>query len=263
MTEHKPQAPAPLEKAGDKTRLLERAYDILMALNDHPDGLSIREICHYVKLPRSTVRRILETFEDQNIVLTPPSTSVYRLGPTLARFASNIRPFDIANIARPMVMQLASKTDECVYLCVTAHRRAVVMDLITGIQPLHMVAAMGSSLPLYATACGKALLATLNDAELADLKANVPLVRLTRNTHTTWEPILSEIEEIRRTGIALDNEEFQTGICGIAIPLKGPGGELGSMSIPMPSERFHAIGDQVIRFLFEGTQALHWRRWIP
>lgn len=261
--EKKPNKPEPIEKNGEKTRVLSRALEVLMTLNNHPEGLSIREICHYVKLPRSTVRRILDTLEEENVVLTPPATSVYRLGPTLALLASNIRPFDIANIARPMVMQLASKTDESVYLCVIAHRRAVVMDLIPGIHPMHMVATMGTSLPLYATACGKAILATLTDEELAELRPQIKLVKLTRNTITDWDILMGEIRKIRETGIALDNEEYQTGVCGIAVPLKGPSGELGSMSIPMPADRFHQIGDQVIQFLFQGTQGLHWRKWIP
>lgn len=255
-----PEVPEVDEKRGERTRVLVRSYDILMSINNHPDGLTLREIGHYVKLPRSTVRRILETLEEQNMVMTAPSTNTYRLGPTLARFASNIRPFDIGEIARPIVMQLANRTEESVYSCVVAHGVAVVVDLIPGIQPLYMVAAMGSSLPLYATACGKALLATLPDAELEALQSQIKLVQYTKNTTTDWNKLLVEIESIRQTGVALDREEYQIGIRGIAVPLKGPGGELGTISIPMTTERYQVVGEQLIQVLLEGTQNLRWSR---
>lgn len=253
-----PDVPESDENRGEKTRVLTRSYEILMSINNHPDGLSLREICHYTKLPRSTVRRILETLEEQNMVMTAPSTNLYRLGPTLARFASNIRPFDIGEIARPIVMQLATRTEESVYSCVVAHGVAVVVDLIPGTQPLYMVAAMGSSLPLFATACGKALLATLSDLELEALRTQIKLVPFTKNTTTDWNKLLSEIESIRETGVALDREEYQMGICGIAVPLKGPGGELGTISIPMTTERYQAVGEQLTQILQEGTQSLRW-----
>lgn len=256
----KAEVPDPGRKSGDKIQVLFRSYDILMSIANHPDGLSLREIGHYVKLPRSTVRRIMDTLEEQNIVITAPSTSRYRLGPTLAFFAANIYPFDIGKIARPMLMHLASMTDESVYLCVTTHGMAVVVDLIPGVNPLHSVATMGSSLPLYATACGKALMATMSEKELEDLRLQMKLVHLTKNTITDWEKLLIEIETIRTTGVALDREEYQTGITGIAIPLKGPGGELGAISIILHTERYQVIGEHLVQFLLHGIQALRWTR---
>jgi len=252
------EAPESLEKSGEKTRVLSRSYDILMVLNHHPDGLSLREVGHYVKLPRSTVRRILDTLEEQNIVITAPSSSVYRLGPTLALFASNIRPFDITKIARPMLMQAASQTDESIYLCIRAHAMAVVVDLIRGVNPLHTVTTMGTSLPLHATACGKALLATLPDAELEALRSH-KRVRYTARTLTDWEPLRAEIEEIRRTGVAYDHEEHQVGTSGLAIPIQGPGGEFGTVSIPLPTARCQSIGPSLVQCLVHNAQGLHWK----
>ncbi|MBP1627754.1 MAG: transcriptional regulator, IclR family protein [Holophagaceae bacterium] len=247
-------------RSGDRILVLSKANDLLMALSGHPDGLSLREISLYVKLPRSTVRRILETMEEHNWVITAPSTTTYRLGPTLAWLASNIRPFDIGKSARPILMQLAERTDESAYLCVVAHGMAVVVDLIPGSYPLHTVATMGTSLPLYATACGKALLATLSDEELGILRDQLKLQPLTKNTKTDWDLLLAEIETIRETGVAIDQEEYQPGICGIAIPLRGPSGELGTISIPMPTERFRTIGESLIQQLLQATQALRWSR---
>ncbi len=257
--ETRTDSPEPEQKNAEKTRVLSRSYDILMALNNHPDGLSLREICLYVKLPRSTVRRILDTLEEQNIVITASSTSLYRLGPTLALFASNIRPFDITKIARPMLMQLADKTGENVNLCVVAHGMAVVVDQIIGIYPLHTVTTIGTSIALHATASGKALLATLSEKELEALRLQIKLAPLTQNTMTDWDRLLLEIETIRATGVAIDREEHQVGVNGIAIPIKSPGGENGAIGIAMPTHRFQARERELIERLLQDTQDLHWK----
>jgi len=245
----KPSPPQPSEKSGEKIRVLSRLYSILRALNDHPDGLSLREISQYVKLPLSTVWRIVSSLEDQNMVITAPTTNAYRLGPTLALFAANIRPFDIAKIARPMFMQLAGRTDESIHLCVVAHGMAVVVDQIFGIHPARTVSTIGTSLPLYATAVGKALLAAMPEKQLEALRPHMPLVGFTENTITDWGKLVAEIEKIRETGVSVDHQEHQQGISGVAIPLKGPGGEIGAIGIPLPTERFQVVGEQLVQLL--------------
>ncbi|WP_244432600.1 IclR family transcriptional regulator [Holophaga foetida] len=253
-----PKAPAPEKQNEEKTRVLSRAHDILMAIHHHPDGLTLREICNYTKLPRSTVQRILGTLEEQNTVITAPSSGLYRLGPTLTLLAENVRPFDIAKIARPMLMQIASKTDESVYLCVIAHGMAVVVDLIRGIHPIQTVTTMGTSLSLHATACGKALLAALPETDLEAMGLQHKLNRFTENTITNWDDLRIDLGKIRTTGIALDYDGHQVGTSAIAVPIKGPSGEIASISIPMPTERFHIMEEQLVKILRKSTQSLRW-----
>ena len=250
----------PEKQNNEMTRVISRAHDILMAINHHPDGLTLREICNYTKLPRSTVQRVLGTLEQLNTVITAPSTSLYRLGPTLTLLAENVRPFDIAKIARPVLMQVANITDESVYLCVIAHGMAVVVDLIRGTRLLGTVTTMGTSLPIHATACGKSLLAALPDAEIDAMRHQLKLNRYTNSTITDWESLQAELEKIRTSGVALDHGEHQVGISAIGISIKGPSGEIATVTIPMPTERFRLVEDKLIQILIDSTQPFRLKR---
>lgn len=231
---------------GSKVRLLSRAYAVLRAINDHPDGLSLIEISHYVKLPIATVRRIAESLEAENFIISAPQSNLFRLGPTLALYGSNVRPFDIAQLARPMLTELAAKTNETVHLCVPTHGMAVVVDLIRGIYPLQTITTIGTSLPLFATASGKALLAAMSEKELKSLKNHMALSAFTRNTLPDWNDLIKEVNAIKEAGIAIDREEHQSGICGLAIPVKGPGGEACSIGMPISKVRFQARYEEFV-----------------
>ncbi|MBP1626145.1 MAG: Transcriptional regulator, IclR family [Holophagaceae bacterium] len=237
------------DSAGNKIRVVSRAIDVLTALSNHPDGLSLREIANYVKLPRSTVQRIVETLEEANLVIAASTASGYRLGPTIGLFAASMRPFDLTKIARPILMELAQRTNETINLAVLAHGKAVIVDQIPGTFPIKFIGTLGTSLPLHATASGKALLAALPEDELAHLRPHLQLDGLTRNTLVTWEDLLAELSDIRRDGIAVENEEYLVGFSGIALPLRGPNGELGSLGIPVATERFRAARESLIDIL--------------
>lgn len=239
----------PRRDSDDRVRILSRTCTLLRLLNDHPDGLSIRELSLYSKLPITTVRRIIESIEGENIVIAVPGAKLFRLGPTLALFASNIRPFNIAVFSRPMLMQLADKTQEWVHLSVEAHGMAVVVDFIPGTYPLNSLTNIGASVPLHATASGKALLAALPEKELRSRRSQMTLTGFTANTLTNWEDLMAELETIRDSGIALDQEEYQMGICGIATPLRSPGGEIGAMGITFSTGRAPKVRDEILEQL--------------
>nr|WP_320134066.1 IclR family transcriptional regulator [uncultured Holophaga sp.] len=248
-----------VENESSGIRVIARAADILLALSNHPDGLSLREIAQLVRLPRSTVQRIVYSLEEANLVIAASPTSGFRLGPTLTLLAEAVRPFDIARMARPLILQLASETGETVDLSILTHGKAVVVDQISGVHPLKAVSTTGSSLPLHGTAIGKALLAALPQRELEAIKPHLQLKALTRNTNLSWDKLMPELETVRETGLAFDHEEYMIGISSVATVLRGPGGELAAVSLPVPSERFRAKEKQLVEALVNRTQTFQRR----
>ena len=61
----------------------------------------------------------------------------------------------------------------------------------------------------------------------------------------TWGKLERELEEIRKNGVAFDHEECFEGICAVAAPLLGPNGEIATISIVVPRERFAAIEESL------------------
>jgi len=230
-------------------QVVARAADVLFSLARHPDGLSLGELARLLGVPRSTVQRIVTTLENSNLVIAASAASGFRLGPALTLLADSVRPFDIVKLAHPFLLRLASETGETVELSILAHGKAVVVEQIHGTHILRVISAVGSSLPLHATAIGKALLAALPEKDLEALRKHLILEPLTKNTHTSWEELNLELAGIRETRVAFDREENILGICSLGMALQDHKGEMAAVSVLVPARRFKANRETLARAL--------------
>lgn len=235
-----PLQPNPPDKGG--IQVISRAAAILRILQRHPEGLSLGEIGKLVGLPRSTVQRIVDALDQENLLIASSPTMGVRLGPALLSLAAATR-FDIADVARGTLEALAKETGETVDLSLLDQDKAVFIDQIAGSHRLVAVSAVGASFPLHSAANGKSMLALLSPQELARLKKRISLGRHTPNTLTTWDALERELAGIRATGIAFDREENSEGICAVAMAFRCRGDEIAAISIPVPTQRF-AVREQ-------------------
>ena len=61
----------------------------------------------------------------------------------------------------------------------------------------------------------------------------------TPNTITRPKRLMQELEAVRRTGVAFDNEELDLGIKCVAAPIKNTSGRVvASLSLSGPAQRF-------------------------
>lgn len=243
-------------------RVIARAADILKTLGQHPDGLTLREIANRVNLPRSTVQRIISALDDANFVIAASPTSGVRLGPALTSLARFATQADIAQICRPLIVRLNKDCGETIEVAVLGADKAVVVDQVPGVHRITAVTAAGSSLPLHASASGKALLAELAPKDLAGLRRRYRLVQFTGNTIQDWTKLDAELSQVRRDGIAYDEEECFSGIMCAAKAVSGPNGEFGAVSITVPTQRFEANKDRLVQVLRTRCESLQ-RRFAP
>lgn len=244
-------APSPNQAdAQDKggIQVLSRAAAILRILQRHPEGLSLGEIGKLVGLPRSTVQRIVDALDQENLLIASSPTMGVRLGPALISLAAATR-FDVADMARGTLEALAKETGETVDLSVMDQNKAVFIDQIAGSHRLVAVSSVGASFPLHSAANGKAMLALMSPAELAKQKKRADLAKHTHNTLTSWQALEDELATIRSAGIAFDREENSEGICAVAMAFRCRSGEIAAISIPVPTQRFTAREQELIAAL--------------
>jgi len=240
-----PKKPGPRDRSpGDPARkqsiqVISRAISVLRALEDEPKGLSLGEIAQRVGLARSTVQRIVDALRSEQFLIAASPTAGVRLGPALVRLAASAS-VEFDDITRPIIAELSQAVGETVDLSVLKGRSAVFTDQIQGSHRLRAVSAIGDSFPLHCTANGKAILSVLPEDKLRVLLRG-PLPRLTANTITRAPELLREIEECRRTGIAVDDEEHTEGISAIGTGFVDPLGRAIALSVPVPTTRFRRI----------------------
>lgn len=218
-------------------QVIARAADMLRALEGNEQGLSLGQLARQLDLPKSTVQRIVAALDRENFVIAAGPKAGVRLGPALTRIARSVR-FELAEVVRPYLEQLAQRTGETVDLAVLDGPKAVFVDHIEGSQRLRAVSAIGVSFPLHCSANGKAMLAALDDKTLLQLKKTIVFTKFTPNSICTWSQLEAEIKEIRKTGIAFDHDEHTLGISAVGTSIIGPEGEAAAISVPTPSVRF-------------------------
>ena len=230
-------------------QVIARAAAMLRALRESPDGLTPGELASRLELPRTTVHRIASALEDEDLIASGRGPrGRYRLGPEIARLAA-ASTRDIVGLLHPHLVEFSARVNETVDLSLLDGSQVTFVDQVDAPHRLRPASAVGESFPLHSCAPGKALLATLSASRLrALLPARWPAY--TAHTITSPQELLDQLDEIRSTGFALDNEEQNDGICAVGVAITLAGQQL-AVSVPMPTQRFAAQRDECARLLLE------------
>ncbi len=218
-------------------QVLARAATLLRLLAaDSSGGLTFSELVVRSGLPRTTVHRIRGALEHEDLVYTDTATGRLHLGPGIMRLAMARR--DLPTVVKPYLERLSRELNETVDLGVLDGMHVLFIAQLPAPQrSLMVVSRVGARFPAYCTANGKALLAQL---PLDEIKRRLPkrLETPARHTPIGRKALLTELEEVRRTGLGFDREEHRTGICSVGVAVTDIDGSAASISVPMPTARY-------------------------
>jgi IclR family transcriptional regulator, mhp operon transcriptional activator len=141
-------------------RALMRGLDALTVLNLR-DGATVSEVAHEIRLPRTTVYRILETLCNSGFVYRDGADERYRLTILVRGLSAG---FDdeawVEQIARPMVYSLCAEIAWPVSIATLAGTKMMLREATDHSTPLALERySAGFRLPLLNTASGRAYLA--------------------------------------------------------------------------------------------------------
>ncbi len=242
---------APSAENGEM-RLIARAAALLRALADQPSGASLGELAKATGLARSTVQRVVGALAAERLVSA--GADGVRLGLEIARLASFVQS-DARELLRPVAEALMRRVQETVDLTVLDGATVVVIDQLVSPQSLRVVSHVGRSLPLHATASGKAHLASLPRDERGRLLGEA-LKATSARTQTSAPALLREIEASIARGYFVDDEEFADGVCAVAISAPLPGGANCALAVSMPASRYVARLQACLEALDEARAAI-------
>jgi DNA-binding IclR family transcriptional regulator len=111
----------------------------------------------------------------------------------------------------------------------------VVIARTSGPGAFHLTDRVGVLRPAHCTALGKVILASLRQDQLERFLERVDLKPSTEKSITEIPQLLREIAEVRRTGVAFDEGEFNLEVRCIAVPVKDFTGQIiGALGISGP-----------------------------
>lgn len=218
-----------------RIKSIERCFDIIELLTQHPQGLRLSDIAANLSLNNSTVHHILSTLMARKYVSQYGDTKKYSLGYAFLEIGQQIlNNIDLRNIARPHMEALHKECGEAVHLSVLRDDKVVYIDVIRSPKGLSLATHIGFATEPHAAAGGKVLLAGVSDFELSKIYANRRFKIYTEKTCKSLKFLKIELHKIRNRGYAIDDEEYYEGVRCVAAPIIVSGKTLGSLSITGP-----------------------------
>lgn len=243
-----------------RVQSVTRTVEILRAIGNAGEDLTLADLAERTGLPRSTVHRIVQTLQSANFVTKGAGVGGLRLGPEFGRLAANSRQV-LTPTMRPFLENLARETSGSASLTVLEGLNVRFLDQAIVGQGLRAVTLVGTTFPAHCTANGKVLLAALPRAVL---RAKLPerLESRTYQTITDQERLMDELDRVATEGVAFDREEHEIGISAIAALVVDDANNHAAISAAMPTARFESreeyLTEIVRRTAHDASLALGW-----
>jgi IclR family transcriptional regulator, KDG regulon repressor len=218
---------------------ITRAFQILNLLRDHRNGLGVKNISIALNLTVSTVHRLLKTLIECKAVAQDPVNRSYYLAPQMLLYGKAVLDrFDFIREAHPILGELSKEIQETVFMGIIDDGQLVYVDHVDSLDHiLRMPPQIGRRQAAYSTALGKAILAYLPTDRQQQYIHMTEFQPFTPNTICDPDRLIFELQKIKATGFAIDNQESETGICCVAAPIFNLNGEVVaaiSTSGPLP-----------------------------
>jgi len=229
-----------VEKRSETVKSVERALDILLAFTEDAPQLSLPEICNKLKLPKSTVYRLITTLQGRGFMEHNEFSGKYQPGSKLLKLSNVlIKNFNLRENALPIMMELRDACGETINLYAKKNLDRVCIEQVEGSHLVRRFAVIGDILPLYCGASGKVLLAYQTEVEIEKVIKETQLKPWTSKTITVSEDIKQELVKIRNQGYAYSNSEREEGVASVAAPIKNYTGMVtAAICISGPDSRF-------------------------
>ena len=202
------------EKSNYIIQAVVHALTLLEEFSGDVDELGVTELSKRLKLHKNNVFRLLATLEEKGYIEQNKITENYRLGiKSLELGQTFIRQMGVLRQAHPVMEKLSLELHENVYVGVIRNHNVVYLDVVESDQAVRVVSRVGSQLPVWCSAIGKAQVASMNVGELEKI---LPPAKewhaCTPKSIRDKNVFFKELELINQQGYAVDNEEYDLDV---------------------------------------------------
>jgi len=230
------------EKQGRYTiQSIDKALDLIELLADR-GSLSLIELTELLEQPKSSTYRIVLTLENRGFISRSDEDGKYCLGYKQLMLTRNLLERNtLRSAALQEMKRLSERYGDTVNLGVLVEGSVLYVEIIESAHALRMTDSIGSRSPFHATAIGKAIAAHLPQDAVHELAVSYGLPAITPNTIVSEDKLSAELEQIRKQGYALDDQEIVEGARCLAAPVFDLYGRpIGAISLSGAMHRFAA-----------------------
>ena len=231
----------PRDKDSYSIQSVENALDVLEALCEEEDEVRISRLSEKLQMNKTSVFRLLATFESRGYVERKKETGKYKLGLSAYEMGQKlISRMGLLKKSRPAMEKLSRACDEAAYIVVQRGQEVLFLDMADTAQQVKIISLLGKRYPLASNAAGQIFLSygQLTHPHPGSIEGSS----------------LPQAEQIRQNRYAGETGGLGEGICCLATPLFGTGDILSGClcligpAYRMPPER---IRDELLPRLLE------------
>lgn len=213
------------------------------------DGAGVSELARHLDRSKSGVYKHVNTLVDRGYLVEEDGG--YHIGMRLWTLGATVRERFPVEEGRASVDSLAASTNHAVSFVVYEERTATCAYQNRPPEADRLPVAVGESLPLHATAAGKAILAYLPEERRERVLDQLDLSARTPETTTDRAALAAELDAVRERRTAFEREEYVEGVQCVAAPvLDGEDEPLGAIYVAGPADEMRG------EYLEEDAQGL-------
>ncbi|MFI6350986.1 IclR family transcriptional regulator C-terminal domain-containing protein [Streptomyces sp. NPDC050560] len=214
---------------------LARGLAVIRSFDDEHPEMTLSEVARRTGLARAAARRFLLTLIELGYIQS--DGRLFRLRPRVLELGyAYLSSVPLPRLAEPHLEKLVDQVHrsaslaildgtDIVYVARTAHARIMAVSIT-----------VGTRFPAYCTSMGRVLLAALSPEQLDGYFAKVELAARTPKTVTDENALRTALDQVRSSGVALVNQEFETGLRSMAVPVHDrTGATVAAMNISLPT----------------------------
>ena len=222
---------------GSNVKTVIRTLEAFEAFGRIQKPLTLSEMAHAIGIPLSSCHGLIATLRNRGYVYSVGNNrQVYPTRRILDVAEAIARNDPLLEIAAPVLARLRDDTGETVILGAREGDAVVYLEVIEGLHTIRYSAKPGDMKPLHSSAIGKAMLASLDEADLAKTISHIALKRITAATLTDENSLRRNLNQGRKRGVFVTRGENVADVMGMAVPA-APGGQYLAVALAGPIGR--------------------------
>jgi IclR family pca regulon transcriptional regulator len=213
---------------------LTRCLLVLECFSPQEDSFTLSDLAKHLGIPKSSLHRVVKTLSQMNYLRYEEQSKRYYLGMRVLSLGfSVLQSLELREIARPYLERLSRECNKTVNLAILDKHEMVYVERVRvpGLREFNI--SIGNRIPVWSTAVGKAVLAHLEPEELKRL---VKQLRLRPEFKVAESKLGKTLDQVRRDGFAINDQEFLRGIRAVAVPIFSPDGVNCAINIVVEPE---------------------------
>ncbi|WP_395327667.1 IclR family transcriptional regulator [Novosphingobium sp. BL-8H] len=234
------------ERRAASPQSVTRVIRLLEVLCASSDPVSLADLSRRLATPKSSLAALLRGLADEGFVIG--TEGAWRLGPGAFGLGSALtearRRLQSSDLIRDGMRRLSAASGETVLLGVGDAQSGpqgesmTYVDLVESAHVVRYLVSIGDRRPFYATAGGRALLATCSPEAVDSYLKRLTAERLAPATLVDRAGLKAAIEAAREQGFAQTIDQAAEGVTGTAAVIRDAAGQIvGALVIAAPTAR--------------------------